>query len=57
MPQTVSGYLEEVRGTTNGRLSPFIHSFMHFNWVSFYFRNVVSGKKMMIYKLRASTKF
>lgn len=45
MPQTVSEYLEEVRGTTSGRLSPFIHPFMHFSWVGFYFRNVVSEKK------------
>lgn len=56
MPQTVTEYLEEVgRGTTSGRLSPFIHPFMH----CFNFRNVVSEekkKKTMIYKLRASTK-
>ena len=35
MPQTVSEYLEEVRGTTSGRLSPFSHPFMHFNWEVF----------------------
>lgn len=29
----------------SARLSPFIHPFMHFNLVSFYFRNVVSEKK------------
>lgn len=55
MPQTVTEYLEEVGGgTTSGRLSPFIHPFMH----CFNFRNVVSEekKKTMIYKLRASTK-